>query len=79
MIDTLSNDSYTCNCKGNQRWQTACKEMVDFESLILARSKVIHNILGSEGSDSEIMSDCDTESVEEEEDRCRTLEDVIRY
>lgn len=54
--------------------------MVDFESLILARSKVIHNILGSEGSDSGIMSDCDTESVEEEEeDHCRTLEDVMRY
>lgn len=53
--------------------------MVDFESLILARSKVIHNTLGSEGSDSGIMSDCDTESVEEEEDHCRTLEDVMRY
>lgn len=53
--------------------------MVDFESLILARSKVSHNILGSEGSDSGIMSDCDTESVEEEEDHCRTLEDVMRY
>lgn len=53
--------------------------MVDFESLILARSKVIHNILGSEGSDSGIMSDCDTESVEEEENHCRTLEDVMRY
>lgn len=52
--------------------------MVDFESLILARSKVIHNILGSEASDSGIMSDCDTESVEEE-DHCRTLEDVMRY
>ena len=52
--------------------------MVDFESLILARSKGIHNILGREGSDSGIMSDCDTESVEDE-DHCRTLEDVMRY
>ena len=71
--------SYTCNYKGNQRWQTACKEMVDCESLILARSKVIQNILGSEGSESGIMSDCDTESVEEDEDHSRTLEDVMRY
>lgn len=53
--------------------------MVDCESLILARSKAIQNILGSEGSDSGIMSDCDTESVEEDEDHGRTLEDVMRY
>lgn len=53
--------------------------MVDFERLMLARSKIIHNLLHFEGSDSGIMSDCDTESVEEEEDHCRTLEDVMRY
>ena len=68
--------SDTCSYRRNQRRHTACGEMVNFDSLI-ARSKVIH-ILGSEGSDSEIMSDCDTESVEDE-DHCRTLEDVMRY